>query len=66
MPKDNDELKKIYLVLAKLMHPDNKQSGIGSKSNFQNLQDSYEKLYSVLKAGGDLSNPNVENFHKDN
>jgi hypothetical protein len=36
-PKDADELKKIYIVLAKMFHPDNKDSGFGSKRNFQEL-----------------------------
>jgi hypothetical protein len=31
IPNDKDELRKIYLHLAKLYHPDNKLSGLGSK-----------------------------------
>lgn len=34
-PKDEDELKKIYLILARVYHPDNKDSG--NKLNFQQL-----------------------------
>jgi len=30
-PENERELKKIYLKLAMMMHPDNKSSGMGSK-----------------------------------
>ena len=41
VPNDADGLKKIYLKLAKEYHPDNKSSGLGSKKNFQELQEAY-------------------------
>ena len=37
VPKDVDELKKVYFRLAKLYHPDNADSGLGSKKKFQEL-----------------------------
>ena len=37
LPETKDELKKIYIKLAKVYHPDNKTSGEGSKKSFQDL-----------------------------
>jgi hypothetical protein len=34
-PQNEEDLKRIYLILAKMYHPDNQLSGKGSKANFQ-------------------------------
>lgn len=46
-----DELKKQYYKLAKIYHPD---AG-GSKAQFQDLQNEYEKLFKRILNGGTLS-----------
>ena len=47
-PTNKEELKKIYLQLAKLYHPDNTTSGMGSKDLFQQLQDAYDHMQKEL------------------
>jgi hypothetical protein len=55
--KDIDQLKKEYFKLAKLYHPD---AG-GTKEQFQELQNEYEKLLKNIINGSSLSSEQKKN-----
>lgn len=54
MPANEETLKKQYLKLAKVYHPDNNK---GSKVKFQELQEAYDKIRESMAPKSDGAGP---------